>query len=136
MKGINLRQVRDFLDEIHLTSRYDDNGNLEVVFGASEEFVYDIVIIISTDNDRLSYFSFAPGYTPRTADPFRLANSHNRRCYMPVCVVRGEDEHIDFEYSYLLDEEVSEEFVRENCVVMPIRCILRSFADLEKEYQP
>ena len=84
----------------------------------------------------LFFSPFAPGYTPRTADPFRLANSHNRRCYMPVCVVRGEDEHIDFEYSYLLDEEVSEEFVRENCVVMPIRCILRSFADLEKEYQP
>lgn len=133
MKGIQLRRVRDILDEMHLTSRYDEKGNLEVVFSASEDFVYDIVIIISVENDRLSYFSFAPGYTPDVDDVYRLANSHNRRCFMPMCVVRNNVP--DFEYSYLLDEETSEEYVRENCVIMPIRCILNSFKELEKAYE-
>ena len=131
MKGIQLRQVRDVLDEMHLTSRYNENGHLEVVFGASEEFVYDVVIIIDVENDRLKFFSFAPGSEP-DADVFRLANCHNIRCYLPVCVVR--DGHVHFEYTFLLDEEVSEEYFKDNCVRMLISSILSSFRDLEKEY--
>jgi len=133
MKGIQLRQVRDILDEMHLSSRYDENGNLEIIFSASEDFVYDVVIIISAIDNRLSYLAFAPGYTPDKYDMYRLANSHNSRCYMPICVVRNNIP--DFEYSFLLDEDVSPDYVRENCVLMPIRSILRSFRELEEKYE-
>ncbi len=49
---------------------------------------------------------------------------------MPVATVR--DGEIRMEYSYLLDEEVSKEYIVENCLKMTIGNIWRGFVELEQ----
>ncbi len=50
---------------------------------------------------------------------------------MPTAVVR--DGNIRMECSFLLDEEVSKEYIVENCIKMVLGTIWRGFCDLEKE---
>ena len=130
MKGIDLRSVRDFLDELHIPSSYDDDGDLMVVLHADEDFVYDVVVYLLVQDDRLTFLAQAFDYEP-TGNPYELANRHNCRNTMPMAVVR--DGIIRMEYSFLLDEEVSHEYVRDNCVRMPISSIWHAFMNLERE---
>ena len=46
MKGIDKYIIRDILDEMHVATSFDDDGDLMVVQQADEDFVYDVVIYI------------------------------------------------------------------------------------------
>lgn len=50
---------------------------------------------------------------------------------MPTAVVR--DGAIRMEYSFLLDEEVSKEYIIENCIKFVLGSIWQSFVKFEKE---
>lgn len=122
--------IRQYLDELHISSRIDDDGDLVIVQSADEEFGHDVVIFVMVHNQRVSYAAGAPGYAP-AEDPFFLANRHNCRRNMPTAVVR--DGALRMECSFLLDEEVSKAYIVENCIKMVLGSIWRGFVDLEKE---
>lgn len=130
MKEIDKYIIRDILDEMHIASSYDNDGDLNIVQSADEDFVYDVVIYIIVNDNRLSFLADAQGYEP-VGDLLELANRHNCRKNLPTAVVR--DGRIRMEYSYLLDEEVSREYIRENCIGMTLGAIWHGFMELERK---
>ncbi|MDE6564545.1 MAG: YbjN domain-containing protein [Muribaculaceae bacterium] len=122
--------IRGYLDELRISTRLDDDGDMVVVQSADEDFGHDVVIFVMVNNNRLSYAAGAPGYEPRQ-DPYHLANRHNCRRNLPTAVVR--DGNVRMECSFLLDEEVSKAYIVENCIKMVLGSIWRAYVDLEKE---
>ena len=122
--------IRGYLDELRISTRLDDDGDMVVVQSADEDFGHDVVIFGMVNNNRLSYAAGAPGYEPRQ-DPYHLANRHNCRRNLPTAVVR--DGNVRMECSFLLDEEVSKAYIVENCIKMVLGSIWRAYVDLEKE---
>lgn len=127
---ISTSQIRQYLDELHISTTIDEDGDLMLVQSADEEFGHDVVIFIIVRNNRLSYIASARNYEPGQ-DLYFLANRHNCRKVLPVAVVR--DGQIRMEYSFLLDEEVSKEYIVENCIKMVLGSIWRAYVDLEKD---
>ena len=121
--------IRGYLDELRISTRLDDDGDMVVVQSADEDFGHDVVIFVMVNNNRLSYAAGAPGYEPRQ-DPYHLANRHNCRRNLPTAVVR--DGNVRMECSFLLDEEVSKAYIVENCIKMVLGSIWRAYVDLEK----
>ena len=130
MKEIDKHIIRDFFDELHISTRIDDDGDMVIVQSADEDFGHDVVIFVIVKNIRLSYTAGASNYSP-SQDIYFLANRHNCRKNLPVAVVRNGS--IRMEYSFLLDEEVSKEYIVENCIKMVLGSIWRGFCDLEKD---
>ena len=122
--------IRGYLDELRISTRLDDDGDMVVVQSADEDFGHDVVIFVMVNNNRLTYAAGAPGYEPRQ-DPYHLANRHNCRRNLPTAVVR--DGNVRMECSFLLDEEVSKAYIVENCIKMVLGSIWRAYVDLEKE---
>ena len=130
MKGIDKYIIRDILDEMHVATSFDDDGDLMVVQQADEDFVYDVVIYIIVNDNRLTFMAMAQDYEP-AGDLLFLANRHNCRKNMPTAVVRNG--HVRMEYSFLLDEEVSREYIRENCLGMALGSIWHGFRNLKRD---
>ncbi|MDE6452909.1 MAG: YbjN domain-containing protein [Muribaculaceae bacterium] len=130
MNSIDKNIIRGILDEMHISSTIDDDGDIMVIQSADEDFVYDVFIYILVNNNRLSFLAAAQGYEPQ-ADLLFLANRHNCRRNLPTAVVR--DGAIRMEYSYMLDEEVSRDYIRENCIGMTLSAIWHGFMELERE---
>lgn len=127
---IDKNLIRGYLDELHISTRIDDDGDMVIVQSADEDFASDVVIFVIVNNNRLSYAAGAPGYKP-SQDPYFLANRHNCRRNCPTAVVR--DGNVRMECSFLLDEEVSKAYIVENCIKLVLGSIWRSYVDLEKE---
>lgn len=81
--GITKQLIREYLDELQISSRLDDDGDIVVVQSADEDFGHDVVIYIMINENRLSYLAGAPGYEPKH-DLYFLANRHNTRRYTPT----------------------------------------------------
>ena len=128
--AIDRNIIREYLDELHIATRIDDDGDMVIVQSADEDFGHDVVIFVMVNNNRLSYAAGAPGYTPQS-DLYQLANRHNCRRNMPTAVVR--DGNIRMECSFLLDEEVSKEYIVENCIKMVLGSIWQAYVGLEKD---
>lgn len=121
--------IRGYLDELHISTRIDDDGDMVIVRSADEDFGHDVVIFVIVNNNRLSYAAGAPGYETK-GDPYHLANRHNCQKNLPTAVVR--DGKVRMECSFLLDEEVSKAYIVENCIKMVLGAIWRAYVDLEK----
>ena len=61
MKTIDKHIIRDILDEMHIASSFDEDGDLMIVQQADENFVYDVAIYILVNDNRLSFLSAAQG---------------------------------------------------------------------------
>lgn len=129
MKGIDRDLIRSYFDELQLATRLDEDGDMVLVQEADGDFGYDVVIFVMVNNNRLSYVAGAPSYEP-AGNLLELCNKHNCRANMPTAVVR--DAAVRMETTFLLDEEVSKEFIVENCIKMPLSAIWRGFCELEK----
>ncbi|MDE6157272.1 MAG: hypothetical protein K2F78_03905, partial [Muribaculaceae bacterium] len=75
--------IRSYLDELQISTRIDDDGDMVIVQSADEDFGHDVVIFVIVNNNRLSYAAGAPGYTP-ASDALLLANRHNCRRNLPT----------------------------------------------------
>ena len=61
---ISTSQIRQYLDELHISTTIDEDGDLMLVQSADEEFGHDVVIFIIVRNNRLSYIASARDYDP------------------------------------------------------------------------
>lgn len=130
MKEIDKYIIRDILDEMHIATSIDNDGDLLIIQQADQDFVYDVFISILVNNNRLTFLAEAEGYEP-DGDLLMLANRHNIRRHLPTAIVRNGQ--IRMEYSYLLDEEVSRDYIRENCIGMTLSAIWHGFLNLERD---
>lgn len=130
MNSIDKNLIRSYLEELQVSLSTDEDGDMIIVQSADTDFPHDVIIFVLINNNRLSFVAGAPGYVVST-DPYQLANRHNCRHILPMAVVR--DGNIRMECSFLLDEEVSKEYIVNNCIRMSLASIWRSFCTLEKE---
>lgn len=130
MNAIDKYIIRDILDEMQIASSYDSDGDLLVLQHADEDFVYNVYVFMIVRNNRLTFIANAPDYEPK-GSLLELANRHNCRRNLPTAVVV--DDRLRMEYSYLLDEEVSREYIRENCIGMTLGAIWHGFMALERD---
>ena len=129
--NIDIELIRSYLEELHITPQTDEDGDLIIMQEADRDFGHDVYILVIVRNNYLRFQAGAPDYKPSEGlDPLYLVNRHNCRRMMPVATVR--DGEIRMEYSYLLDEEVSKEYIVENCLKMTIGNIWRGFVELEQ----
>lgn len=127
---ITRNRIRDYLDRMALASRVDEDGDIIVTIHADESFAYDVVIcIIVEDQRRLSFVGFAPDYNP-SGDILFLVNRTNSRRRQPTAVMR--EGRVRMEYSFILEEEVSEEYIYEICLRQTLSSIWTAFVELEQ----
>ena len=127
---IDKATIRQYLDELNIPTRIDEDGDMVIVQEADADFPHNVVIFVVVNNNRLSYVAGANGYTP-SQDPLFLANRHNCRRNLPTAVVR--DGNIRMECTFLLDEEVSKEYIVENCIKIVLGSIWQGFITLEQD---
>lgn len=131
---ISTQQIRSYTDALGIPSRVDSDGSIMISLDPDEDFGYPIVIcILVEEGRRLLFIAASPGYKPK-GDQLFLANRHNGRRYFPTAVVR--DGSLRFEYSFLIEEEVSEDYIRENCVHNVLSAIWTSFCEFESDSEP
>lgn len=130
MKGIDVNILRELFDELQVVTTLDDDGDIMLVQEADADFPHNVIVYAMVRNNRLSLVAGAPGFAP-DANLLELANEHNLAHILPVAVVR--DGQLRMECSFLLDEEVSKEYVVENCIKLPLSAIWQSFVNLGKE---
>lgn len=121
MKGITQSQVRDILDEVNIPSRIDSDGNLYTVLPADDDFGYDVAIYFVVHDDSLLLHAFAVGLNvpePSTVDVLVGINELAIKNKFPKAYIY--DHTIMCDHWVVLDEEVSPEYVRENCIRMII----------------
>lgn len=126
---VDTKYVRTALEKLELPYTTDEEDNIVIVKSADQYFGHDIVIYIVVKNNRLSYVAGAPTFTPN-GNLLEKANNFNCHRNLPVAVVR--DGLVRMEYSYLLDEEVSDAYIVNNCIQVPISAILRAFCEFEQ----
>ena len=102
-----------------------------VVQSADEDFPHDVIIYVMVANNRLTYTALTSRDFVPNGNIYELANEHNASKYLPVAVIRNG--HIRMEFSFLLDEEVSKEYIVENCIKMVLASIWQAFCDLYKK---
>lgn len=123
-------QIRTYIDQLGVSSRIDDEGDLCITLEADNDFGYNVNIwIVVSDPNRLAFIANADGYNPG-GDLLYLANRSNSRRNFPTAVVRGQE--VRFEYSFYISEEVSDDFLR-NCLRSVMSSVWSGYRDLEKE---
>ncbi len=127
---IDLQQIRKYFDELNIPTRIDEDGDMVVIQDADSDFGHNVVVFVMVSNNRLSYAAASPTYEP-AGDVYELCNRHNCRRNLPTAVVR--DGKVRMEYSFLLDEEVSEAYIKENCITMVLGSIWNGFMTFEAE---
>lgn len=128
VKGIDQNIICSYLDEIGVTYNLED-GDLVVVQPGDSDFPHHVAVFIFVNNNRLSYVAGAHGFRP-DGDIYRRVNDFNVAHKLPVAVVR--DGELRMEYSFLLDEEVSKEYIIENCIKLVFGSIWLAFVDFAK----
>ena len=124
-------QIRNIIDKMGISSRIDEDGDINFILEADDDFRYnvDIWLIVPPDGKRLIFFSNANGYVPN-GDLLVLANRSNDRLNYPTAAVRGNE--IRFEYCIFISEDVSEEFIINN-IRSIVSGIWNGYRSLEKE---
>lgn len=123
-------QIRTYIDQLGVSSRIDDEGDLCITLEADNDFGYNVNIwIVVSDPNRLVFIANADGYNPG-GDLLYLANRSNSRRNFPTAVVRGQE--VRFEYSFYISEEVSDDYLR-NCLRSVMSSVWSGYRDLEKE---
>lgn len=128
---LDVQYIRTLFDRINVPTRLDADGDIIVTLDADVDFDYEVIVCVTVENgSRLAFIGWASGYEPK-GDLLVLANRHNSRRNYPTAVVRSG--MIRMEYSFLIDEEVSDEYISETCIRQTISSIWSSFIELEIE---
>lgn len=128
---LDITTLRAITDELRYPSRLAAENDLYVNIAPTDDFPFEAVVCIMIEHGcRLSFVGMAPEYEP-AGDLLFLANRSNRRNYIPTAVVR--EGRIHMEYSFYINEDVSRDFVKQDCVLLTLEGIRKAFADMEKD---
>lgn len=125
--------LRDLLDDAHISTKKDEDGDLMTMLSADDDFPHDVVIWYILDEGWLTVI--ARSFEFKMDDPVAVANEYNRTHRGVACTGEPERGTIFFKFGFLIDEEVSSTYVVENCLKFPTSCSWRSFCDIYKSLQ-
>ena len=131
MKGITRDCIRKICDDLGLTSSIDSDGDIRVVLSADEDFGHDVLVFFSVDEkgNWLRVMGMAVDFDASQDNlaKYMLAiNNYNRRQKLFKAYMTKEGRVI-IERWELMDEDVSEEFIKENCVKISLPGIWDAF---------
>lgn len=129
--SVNILMLRNLCDEMGFRSKIDSDGDICLVLSADDDFGHDVCVFIrATEKSTYRIWGMA-GFKVEQHNVGKVLlklNDYNKsslfmKAYLEesglVIVERGE----------LLDEEVSEEFIKANCIGMCITLIWNFFKD-------
>lgn len=125
-KGLTKEKLRSFLDKAGYAHRVADNGSFLMVLDADEDFGYDVGILFSIEGeneDVLNVNGWAvkfPVNDENKASLVFLCNKWNATHKIPKSYVDLENNRVEVECDFFLDEPVSEEYIYENCIKLPV----------------
>lgn len=128
-------RLRAMLDEMGIQTTADSDGDLYTVLGAGTDFSHNVIIYFVIDGDWLGVTGFADGFDieeRNLAAAICYANEFNRRAKLPKVFISNSRYRL--EHWTLIDEEVSEAFVKENCIRMIVPLIWRFFSETERQF--
>ncbi len=124
MIKVDRNLIRKYFDELQIATRLDDDGDLQLIQEADNDFGYDVYIFVTILDGRLAYAAAAPDFKPE-GDFLEMVNNHNLNNCIPTAVVsQGE---LRMSYTFVLDEDVSEAYIKNNCIIFPLSAIWNSF---------
>lgn len=127
-KGINQSTLRDLLDEAGISTKKDDDGDLLTLLSAEDDFPHDVVVWFLVEDNWLTII--ARSFEFKVNNPLEVANEYNRSHRAVACV--AEEDSVFFKFGFLLDEEVSTQYVIENCIKFGTGCSWHSFSGIYK----
>lgn len=133
VKSISRDLIRKYLDDLNYSTRVDDDGDIFTILRADKDFNHDVIIFFTVDKNWLGIYGYAIDYDVDSSNMGRVMlsiNEYNKNS--KVLKAYLENNHIRFEQFFLLDEEVSEEYIKANCIKLTAGLIWKSFCDFNK----
>ena len=135
VNSISTSFIRGLCDEIGFRTEIDSNGFISLCVSKDEDFGHDVLVVFYVDDNRLQILSFARGLRIEQRDVAKTLvklNKYNAEGYMPAYLNDNGDvivRRLEF-----LDEEVSESFIKENCIKLCVQFCWKFFKENFAEY--
>lgn len=124
--------IRQYLDELNFPTRIDSDGDLFTALSADDDFNHDVQIYFRVSDNWLKIFGIAVDYAVSREDKGAVLFSLNKMNLQRAQITGVlNNEQIVFKWAYLLDEAVSETYIKENCLKLPVSLIWHCFVDFQ-----
>lgn len=133
IRNLSTELVRSLLAKADISVVQDKDGRFLTVLKSNEQFNHDVVIRYIVRGECLLMVGQASAYDVPAecrSDVILALNIHNMRRY--ACAGALHDNTIMFKHSLMVDEDVSEEHILENCVKAGTESIWNAFVEFEK----
>lgn len=124
--------IRNYLDQMNTATRVDDDGDLFMILSADADFGHDVIVYFFVKDNSLGVYAFATDYKipeDKLLDALIATNEYNAQKKFPKIYIKDNVFHA--EQWFMLDEPVSESYIKENCLKMIISLIWRFFVELK-----
>jgi len=136
VNSISTSFIRGLCDEIGYTTSIDSDGDISIRLSADSDFGHEVLIFIRVlDNKLLRIFSMADftiGQHNVGMTLVKLNEYNQKKTYMTAYLQN--DGHVVVERMELIDVNVSEEFIKENCIKTCASISWNFFKDNFSEY--
>ncbi len=127
-KNLTQEQLRDYLDANGVSTRKDSDGDLFTVLPADSDFEHNVVVYYTISGNSVRVWGFATEFSVTEENMARVLftiNELNKTKTIPKGYLA--DDRIIAEQYYLLDEEVSDEYIKENVLKFTTAAIWKFF---------
>lgn len=132
---ISQRYISDALDSFNIDSQIDRDFDLVVILPADSDFGYNVQIYYTVeDNKWLRVFGVAPEFDSCCHNKQRVLdviNAYNRDQKLIKAYLN--DDRVVCERYELIDEYVSDDYIKNNCVRLNLTLIWKAFVRIGKE---
>lgn len=134
---ISQRYISDVLDNCGLNSQIDDDCDLVVIMHADSNFGYNVQIYYTVeDNKWLRVMGVAPDFDSRCYNKQRVLdaiNAYNRNQRMVKAYLHSNGRRVVCERYELIDEYVSEDYIKNNCIKKNTARIWQAFVMIGRD---
>ena len=134
---ISQRYISDILDSCNFDSQIDSDCDLLVILHADSDFRYNVQIYYSVDDNKwLRVWGVAPDFDSRCYNKQRVLdaiNACNRDQKMVKAYLHQNGTRVFCERYELIDEYVSEDYIKNNCIKLNTVLIWKAFVRIGKE---
>lgn len=132
--SISQRLISDSLDEIGFDSNIDKDCDLYIILHGDGDFPYNVQIYYEVENDKwLRVFAVSPDLDSRCYNRQRnleAINKCNSEQKMTKAYLHNNGTRIVVERYELIDEYVSDDYLKKNCLKFNTQCMWRAFVRL------
>jgi len=134
IKNPTKEQLRQLMDKAKLSHAVDDDGDFYVILHADQDYGYNVAIwFILNDKGILSVRAYSFDFKvndQNKANIMFLCNKWNTEKRLPKAVLNLDRNQVQAEFDAILDEPVSEEYIIENCIKLPVSSSWNFFKSL------